>query len=160
MSNNFKYNGNTPIITSDVNNSFYVNDTVNDAKNRFFLHYRVEQYNTINTDNTINIVPSSSNNSSTIWVDGSSQRGTLSNNVLSSEITAPQSINRQNYNIDNTVVRATSSITYAMVEGNLQAKVSSILYGAVGTKSYIYCRIGLPMNANYAFKNVSLQLIE
>ena len=64
------------------------------------------------------------------------------------------------YNIDNTVVRATSSITYAMVEGNLQAKVSSILYGAVGTKSYIYCRIGLPMNANYAFKNVSLQLIE
>jgi len=152
---NFKYKGVTPTITTDSKNSFYVNG----AKNRFFLHYRVEQYNTINTINTTNIVPSSSNNSSTGWVDGSSQRGTLSNNVLSSEITDPQSINTNNYNLDNTIVRCTSSITYTMNGTNLQAKVSSILYGAEGTKSYIYCRIGLPMNANYAFEYVTLQLL-
>ena len=148
---NFKYNGGKRSIISDTNNSFYVDG----ALNRFFLHYRAEQYD---SNNTNYIVPASSN-SSTVWVDGSSTMGTVGN-VLSSNISVPLSISDGNYfnDADNTTIRASGSVSYEMVGDDLQASVSNILYGDTSKTRYIYCRIGLPMNANYAFEYITLTL--
>jgi hypothetical protein len=148
---NFKYNGAIPAISNNAANGV---TTVSGALNRIFVHYRVEQHN--------NIVPSSAN-LSTVWVDGNSKMGTKLTNgsaELSSNIDNPASITSGNYYNDNskTEVKATSASTWSMSGSDLVITVSSILFGATDIKRYIYCRIGLPMNANYSFEYVTLQV--
>jgi hypothetical protein len=145
---NFKYNGSTPTIITSSSTGI---TTVSGALNRIFVHYRAEEY--------INIVPSSGN-LSTIWVDANSKLGTNSSG-LSSTIDNPSQITSSNYYVDNgqTEVKAPNSATWSMSGNDLIITVSSILFGASATKRYIYCRIGLPMNANYSFEYVTLQVI-
>jgi hypothetical protein len=150
---NFKYNGITPAIDDD-GVSYLVSSGNSRAKNRIFLHYRVEQY-----DNTTIYVNPISSKSSTIWVDGNSKKGTISGS-LGADINNPASISSDNYynDVGKTVVRAPGSISYSMSGNDLVATVSSILFGKSSDTGYIYCRIGLPMNANYAFEYVTLKI--
>ena len=153
---NFKYNGATPTISKNDTTGV---TTVSGALNRIFVHYRAEQHN----NNNNNIVPSSAN-LSTVWVDGNSKMGTKLTNgsaVLSSDIAIPASITSGNYYDDNskTEVKAPTALDWTMIDNDLSIKVSSILFGASTIQRYIYCRIGLPMNANYSFEYVTLQVI-
>jgi hypothetical protein len=148
---NFKYNGAIPNITTNNSNGV---TTVSGALNRIFVHYRAEEY--------INIVPSSAN-LSTLWVDGNSKMGTVLSGdlgILSSDINNPAIITSANYYNDNskTEVKAPSASSWSMSGNDLRIEVSSILFGASAIKRYIYCRIGLPMNANYSFEYVTLQV--
>jgi hypothetical protein len=157
---NFKYKG-LPLTLEQLKNDGVstlflspASEELSGSENRIFLHYRVEQYDA----NTINISPNSSN-SSTIWVDGNSTKGTISG-FLGADINNPAQINRGNYYNDNikTVVRSPGSLSYSISGNDLVITVSSILYIDSSRKRYIYCRIGLPMNANYAFEYVTLKI--
>ena len=153
---NFKYNGSTPSIIQDADGVSYLVSGTSGFKNRIFLHYRVEHY--VDANN-IYISPKQSN-SSTVWVDGNSTKGTISGS-LGDDINTPAQINSGNY-YDNesnkTVVRAPGSLSYSISGSDLVITVSSILYIDSSRKRYIYCRIGLPMNANYAFEYVTLKI--
>jgi hypothetical protein len=80
---------------------------------------------------------------------------------LSSNIDNPAAITSGNYYDDNTKteVKAPTALDWTMTDNDLSIKVSSILFGASTIQRYIYCRIGLPMNANYSFEYVTLQVI-
>jgi hypothetical protein len=152
---NFKYNGSTPTdMPISADGVSYLVSGASTFKNRIFLHYRVEQYD----DTNIYINPQPSN-SSTIWVDGNSTNGTNSG-TLSSDINNPAQINSGNYYDDSSknVIRAPPSVSYTISGSDLVITVSSILYIDSSRKRYIYCRIGLPMNANYAFEYVTLKI--
>ena len=153
---NFKYNGSTPAIIQDADGVSYLVSGSSTHKNRIFLHYRVEHY--VDANN-IYIRPNSSN-SSTIWVDGNSTKGTISG-FLGPNTNDPSQITSTNYydnDSNKTVVRAPGSLSYTISGSDLVITVSSILYIDSSRKRYIYCRIGLPMNANYAFEYVTLKI--
>jgi hypothetical protein len=161
---NFKYKG-LPLTLEQLKNDGVstlflspASGVLSGYENRIFLHYRVEQYDA----NNIYIKPESSN-SSTIWVDGNSTKGTISG-FLGADINNPAQITSTNYYNDNyndkskTVVRSPGSLSYSISGNDLVITVSSILYIDSSRKRYIYCRIGLPMNANYAFEYVTLKI--
>lgn len=133
-----------------ITDSYYFN-----SDNRFFLHYRLED------DKSIAPTTSTSTISySTIWVDGNSKFGTTYNTTTPVLNTDIPKITGNNYNTISNIVRAPTSISYAIVGQDLVATVSSILYGPISTSFKVYCRFGLPMNNNYSFEYVTLKFIQ
>ena len=162
---NLRYRGGTNISISldNATGATYISNNNNDQQ-RFFLHYRVEEY--VDT-NTIYVVPQSGNNSSTIWIDGNTKFGTklvAGNPSFSTDINDPVSIGTSSVGLgqafntpnDNSVVRAANPASYSLASNILTANVSQAIFGNIDKKYYIYCRIGLPMIDNYSFDYVTL----
>ena len=161
---NFKCAGSIISLNSNESTGTYYFSN-NDKTQRFFLHYRVEEYT--NIDN-IKITPGASN-ASTIWIDGNTKLGTTLTSgtaQFSNEISNPASVGSGPFGTgtlyntpnDNTIVRAANpaSYSYDPTTTTLTATVGSAIYGPRAKKYYIYCRLGLPMIDNYSFEYAGL----
>lgn len=149
---NFLYNNSAITLSYDSNiNAYYASNDGNTQ--RFFVNIRAEQDG--------NISPTNNASGSTIWLDTNAGFGTTlvsETPTISSNSLNPAGYTSGNYfePNNNSVVRALGS-TYTYNNSNtLNIQCSPIFNASAGTTYYIYCRIGLPMNAIYSFTGVNL----
>jgi len=133
---------------------YYINNT---STTRFFLFYRTEQ---ISSGTPYTIPGYSSYPLTSIWVDGNNNAGTTNSSNTATYDNTVLSVSSSNYNTptDNSTIRYASSIAFSLSGNNLVGKISPIPITYSNANVYIYCRFGLPMNANVTYDYVSLSI--
>lgn len=127
------------------------------SNKNFLFYYRTEQMDSCSTF--------SASNTNSCWIDGNSVYSSsyTGSTVTSSYNTLGQVIGTSNFfnngSSSNTIVLASNS-SITSNSPNLQIKVPASYKNFAGVSTYLYCRIGFPMDSSYniSFSNVSVTL--